>query len=154
MEGHPYFSLAIHYEQSSIDSHQVQSISLALFCLSRSVRSTQLCCILLRSQVNELPTQEDTVVAHRAGSHLTSLPNPVLCPSHAEVSHMRDHLPGEEATGTEGAPPPGAAGTHAWWSRGCVAPSSSPGVTPMPNVITKKALDSAFGRRRKTETRR
>lgn len=107
MEGHPYFSLAIHYEQSSIESHQVQSISLALFCLSRSVRSTQLCCILLRSQVNELPTQEDTVVAHRAGSHLTSLPNPVLCPSHAEVSHTRDHLPGEEATGTKGAPPPG-----------------------------------------------
>lgn len=57
--------------------------------------------------MNELPTQEDTVVAHRAGSHLTSLPNPVLCPSHAEVSHMRDHLPGEEATGTEGAPHPG-----------------------------------------------
>lgn len=102
MEGHPYFSLAIHCEQSSVKSHHAESISLALFCLSRSVRSTQLCCILLRSQVNELPTQEDTVVAHRAGSHLTSLPNPVLCPSHAEVSRTRDHLPGEEATGTKG----------------------------------------------------
>ena len=101
--GHTDFSLAIHYEQSSIKSHHVQSISLALFCLSRSVRSTQLCCILLRSQVNELPTQEDTVVAHRAGSHVTSFPNPVCCPCHAEVRRTRDHLPGEEARGTKGA---------------------------------------------------
>ena len=116
--------------------HHGQSIALA-----RLLEHTQLGCILLKSQMNELFTQDDTGLTLRAGGHSDFLTHPRALPPPRRVTHTGDHPFGVSRRGlqTQRHSLPGAAAVRGG-GHGSVEPAVPPWSTLMPNITTKPWL--------------